>query len=73
MSVLERTKGSIAFGGKVDDKNGFEPTVVQDVLGSDSLMEEYGLLLPIRSVTCQLNTHPFQGNIWPHPSDCPRG
>lgn len=39
-SMLDRTKGDIVFGGKTDNKNGFEPTVVSNVKEGDSLLEE---------------------------------
>ncbi|KAG6918470.1 hypothetical protein DXG01_014097 [Tephrocybe rancida] len=39
--LLERTKGQIVFGGRTNEKKGFEPTVVKNVTGTDSLMEEY--------------------------------
>jgi aldehyde dehydrogenase (NAD+) len=45
MSLLARTKGTIALGGRVDDNKGFEPTVVRDVYDGDSLLEEYEHLL----------------------------
>ena len=38
--LLDRTQGQIVFGGNVDNKNGFEPTVVRDVRDGDSLLEE---------------------------------
>jgi aldehyde dehydrogenase (NAD+) len=49
VSLLERSQGTISFGGKVDGEKGFEPTVVRDVKGDDSLMEEeiFGPILPV--------------------------
>lgn len=49
VSLLWRSKGTISFGGQVDDEKGFEPTVVRDVKGDDSLMEEeiFGPILPL--------------------------
>jgi hypothetical protein len=41
LDVLGRTQGKISFGGKVDAKKGFEPTVVEGVRFDDALLEEY--------------------------------
>lgn len=38
--LLARTQGEIVFGGRFDEKRGFEPTVVKNVSEGDSLMEE---------------------------------
>jgi aldehyde dehydrogenase (NAD+)/aldehyde dehydrogenase (NAD(P)+) len=48
--LLEKTRGSVVFGGQVDREAKFiAPTVVKDVQGDDSLMSEeiFGPLLPI--------------------------
>ncbi|KAG6815270.1 hypothetical protein H0H93_010376, partial [Arthromyces matolae] len=47
--LLERTKGEIVFGGRINDKKGFEPTIVKNVPGDDSLLEEelFGPILPL--------------------------
>ncbi|KAH0826687.1 Aldehyde/histidinol dehydrogenase [Lanmaoa asiatica] len=48
--LLERTSGTIAFGGQTDESKLFiAPTVVKGVKGDDSLMSEelFGPLLPI--------------------------
>lgn len=47
--LLNRTQGQIVFGGNVNNKNGFEPTVVRDVKDGDSLLEEeiFGPILPV--------------------------
>ncbi|KAG5636061.1 hypothetical protein H0H81_009232 [Sphagnurus paluster] len=47
--LLERTKGDVAFGGKTNEKRGFEPTVVSNVTEGDSLLEEeiFGPILPL--------------------------
>jgi len=49
VALLRRSEGTIAFGGQVDDDRGFAPTVVRDVKGDDSLMEEeiFGPILPL--------------------------
>lgn len=38
--LLERTKGTVAAGGRVDDEKGFEPTIVRDVQENDVLLDE---------------------------------
>jgi len=48
--LLERTQGTIVFGGEIDKENKYiAPTVVKDVGPGDSLMSEeiFGPLLPI--------------------------
>ncbi|KAG5338228.1 hypothetical protein C0989_007898 [Termitomyces sp. Mn162] len=47
--LLERTQGKIIFGGRTDEKRGFEPTIVKDVSEGDSLLEEeiFGPILPL--------------------------
>lgn len=48
--LLEKTKGTVVFGGEVDkDKKFIAPTVVKDVGPDDSLMSEeiFGPLLPV--------------------------
>ncbi|KAL4266815.1 aldehyde dehydrogenase family protein [Pleurotus pulmonarius] len=48
--LLEGTKGTIVFGGEVDETTKYiQPTVVKDVQADDSLMSEeiFGPLLPI--------------------------
>ncbi|KAF8958145.1 NAD-aldehyde dehydrogenase [Flammula alnicola] len=48
--LLEKTKGTIVFGGQVDKENKYiAPTLVKDVAADDSLMSEeiFGPLLPV--------------------------
>ncbi|KZT02538.1 NAD-dependent aldehyde dehydrogenase [Laetiporus sulphureus 93-53] len=48
--LIDETKGTVVFGGKVDlDGRWVEPTLVKDVKGDDSLMSEeiFGPVLPI--------------------------
>jgi len=47
--LLEQTKGEIVFGGKTNEKRGFEPTIVKNVVEGDVLLEEeiFGPVLPL--------------------------
>lgn len=38
--LLENSKGKVVLGGGVNDKLGFEPTIVIDVKDGDSLLSE---------------------------------
>lgn len=38
--LLDRTKGEIVLGGKTNENRGIEPTIVNNVVDGDSLMEE---------------------------------
>lgn len=49
--LLERTNGKVVMGGEIDERKGFEPTVVQDVREQDSLLEEYVFLSIVKLTT----------------------
>ncbi|OXA56525.1 aldehyde dehydrogenase, dimeric NADP-preferring [Folsomia candida] len=52
-ALMDRTKGKIVYGGKVDVKDlWIEPTIVVNVLANDELMKDeiFGPILPIVSV-----------------------